>query len=332
MALKKQDKIENLLYVSNINNKRQEKDKKKKNKEREKRIRKNKANDSKKDKFDYETEIVLEMTNKNKEKKEQEINSKIANNQKKKNKRNKKIKKLIQLVAILALIIGGMIFALISPIFNINEIQVENNNNQVNEETIISLSGLKTGNNIFKFSKNKVKKQIKKNAYIEEVNVKRIYPNKVKLEINERERNFNIEFLNGYVYINNQGYILEKSEQKLELPTIQGISTKEEQIVEGNRLEQEDLKKLETVLQIINICKDYELDTKITKIDISNESDYIMYMDEEKKTVYIGDSTNLSTKMLYVQAIMEKNKDKEGSIYVDGDFNTKLKARFKEKV
>ena len=57
-----------------------------------------------------------------------------------------------------------------------------------------------------------------------------------------------------------------------------------------------------------------------------------MYIAEEKKTVYLGNKTNLSNKMLYVQAILEKNQGKEGYIYVDGDLNNSFKPRFRESV
>lgn len=329
MTLKEREKIDNLFYVNNIDDKKKEKEEKKRIKEREKRIKQNKS--KVKDKFDYDTETVIGMTNKNNITKKQENNIKLTKKQKKILKKKQKIKKVIKLITILALISGGIIFALVSPIFNITDIEVANNN-QITTDTIISLSGLKNGDNIFKFLTSKVKKNIKENAYIENVNIKRVFPNKVKIQIAEREKSYNVEFLNGYAYINNQGYILEISEQKQDLPIIKGISTEEDKMVAGNRLNEEDLGKLEVVLQIVNICKDYNLDTKITSVDISDKNEYIMYFEEEKKTIYLGDETNLSTKMLYVQAIMEKNKEKEGYIYVNGDFNTKLKARFKEKV
>ena len=125
---------------------------------------------------------------------------------------------------------------------------------------------------------------------------------------------------------------MEKSQEKLDLPTIQGISTEEEQIVEGNRLNSEDLEKLETVIQIMSTCKNYDLDTKVTTINIENKDEYSLYMEEEKKTIYLGNKNNLSNKMLYVKTIIEKNQGKEGYIYVDGDTNNNFKNRFREKV
>ena len=246
-------------------------------------------------------------------------------------KKKKRIKLMLKFTALLIIIIAGIIFALVSPIFNIKEIDVSNNE-QIKTETIVSLSQLNLGQNIFKFNKNKVNKNIKTNAYIESIEIKRKLPNKVQIQIEERKQEYNVEFLNGYAYINNQGYILQISEEKQALPTIQGISTPDEQIVEGNRLNSEDLEKLEVIIQIMNICKNYELDSKITNIDISTKDEYTLYLEEEKKTIYLGDKSNLSNKMLYVQVIIEENRGKEGEIFVNGDLNNNFKPRFKEKV
>lgn len=321
-------KFDNQDYDS-INIEQQEKINKKKAKEREKRIKQRKA--KQKSQFDFDTETVIGMTNKNNKNKQPNVQRRMTKKQAKIERKKKKLKKIIKLITLFLLIIGGFVFALVSPIFNIKEIQVSNNN-QIATETIISLSQLQLEQNLFRFNKNKIEKEIKTNPYIESVTIKRKIPSKIEISVKERNRNYNVEFLNGYAYINNQGYILEISDQKLDLPTIQGISTDAEQIVEGNRLNTEDLEKIETVIQIMNICKNYELDQKVSAIDITNKNNYIIYMNEEKKIINLGDESNLSTKMLYVPTILKENEGKEGTIYVNGDINNNFKPRFKEKV
>ncbi len=332
MTKNQKDKIDDLFYYSPINTeKTTQKEQKRKTKEREKRIKKQNSQKEAENQFDYDNEMVIKMTNKNNQRKETQTKQKMSKKQRQILKKKKRIKLILKLSALVIIIIAGIIFALVSPIFNIKEIDVSNNE-QINTEIIISLSQLNLGQNIFKFNKNKVNKNIKTNAYIESAEIKRKLPNKVQIQIEERKKEYNVEFLNGYAYINNQGYILQISEEKQALPTIQGISTPDEQIVEGNRLNSEDLEKLEVVIQIMNICKNYELDSKITNIDISTKDEYTLYLEEEKKTIYLGDKSNLSNKMLYVQVIIEENRGKEGEIFVNGDLNNNFKPRFKEKV
>ena len=241
------------------------------------------------------------------------------------------VKKIIKIITLLLVIAGSLIFATTSPIFNVKYIEVTNNN-QIDTNTIISISGLNIDQNIFKFFKKNIQNNIKSNAYIEDVNIKRVLPNKIQIFVKEREKKFSLEFLNGYAYINTQGYILEISQDKLDLPVIQGATTAEEEIVAGNRLNQEDLKRLESVIRIIDSAKENGLDTNITSIDISNKSEYNLYLESDKKTIHLGDATNLTNKMLRVQAIIEAEKGIEGDIFVNGDFNNKFKAYFREKV
>lgn len=306
-------------------------DKKNEIKQREERIKNRNKSKKEAEAFDYDTETVINMTNKNNKQQQQYNKQQMSRKQKQILKRKKRIKRIVKNITLLLIVVAGIIFALVSPIFNIEKIEVLNNA-QISSDTIISLSQLSLGQNIFKFNKNKTEKNIRTNAYIENVKIERKIPNKIEIQVEERQRDYNVEFLNGYAYINKQGYILEKSQEKLDLPTIQGISTEEEQIVEGNRLNSEDLEKLETVIQIMSTCKNYDLDTKVTTINIENKDEYSLYMEEEKKTIYLGNKNNLSNKMLYVKTIIEKNQGKEGYIYVDGDTNNNFKNRFREKV
>ena len=157
--------------------------KKRKTKEREKRLREEKTKKEKS--FDFDTETVIKMTNKNKLKQEEIQKRKLTQKEKRRQKRNKKIKLVLKIVLVLGIIGGGIAFAMISPIFNITEIQVANNQ-QVSTETIISLSELKTEENIFRFSKISVGSKIKENAYIQNVKIHRKIPSTIQIEIEER--------------------------------------------------------------------------------------------------------------------------------------------------
>ena len=302
----------------------------KKQKEREKRINEKKKLENEEE-FDFDTETVINMTNKNKLKKDEENRKKITRQEKKRKKRIKKIKFFLKIFLLIGIIAGGITFALTSPIFNIKDISVENNVT-IPSDTIISLSGLKTGENIFKFYKANIIEQIKENPYVESVEIHRKFPSTVQINITERVATYSVDYMGKYAYINSQGYILEISEDSKKIPVIQGATTNEDDIKPGNRLNNEDLKRLEQVIRIMDASKGAGLDTQITSIDISDENEYSIYLNEEKKRVYLGDGSNLSNKMLYVQAIVEQEKGKEGDIFVDGDLNNKFNPYFREKV
>lgn len=119
---------------------------------------------------------------------------------------------------------------------------------------------------------------------------------------------------NQYAYINNQGYILEITDVKLEVPTITGYVT--ENLEPGNRLIEEDLKKLDTVIQIIKSAGEKELDKKITNIDISDEKNFLITIESESKLVHFGDSSNINDKFIMLKAVLEDNVGAKGEIFV----------------
>lgn len=309
--------------------------KRKKQKEREKRIKQRKQEELRKEekdeKFELDTDSVINMTNKNKIKKDEEQRKKISKQEKKRKKRIKKIKLFLKIFLLIGIIVGSCVFAFTSPIFNIKNINVVNNVT-IPSDTIISLSGLKTDENIFKFYKGNVIQKIKENPYVENIEIHRKLPTTVEIDVTERVATYNIDYMGKYAYINTQGYILEISEDSKNMPVIHGIETKEENIILGKRLDKEDLKKLEDVIKIMNEAKECGLDGQVTYIDISESNNYSIYLSNEEKTVYLGDGSNLNNKMLYVQAIIEKEKGKEGEIFVNGDLNNGFNPYFREKV
>lgn len=281
-------------------------------------------------KFEEDTETVIQMTNKNKIKKDEKQRRALTKKERKRKKKIKRIKFFLKLILFVGLVSGTIIFALTSPIFNIKDIKVINNN-QVQADTIISLSELKKEDNIFKFYGKNVVNKIKENAYIENVKIHRKLPNTIEIKVEERTPTFSVDYMGKYAYINTQGYILEIAETNNGMTIIQGATTKED-IQPGNRLCNEDLSRLEETIKILDSANENKLEGKVTSIDISNKNEYSIYIESEKKKIHLGDSTNISNKMLYVLAIIEKEKGKEGDIFVNGDLNNKFQPYFREKV
>lgn len=330
--MRKKENNVNLYYWKNGQAKRDiYEDKTKRNKEREKRIKENKNKREEMNSFDLDTETVIQMTNRNKIKKEELKRRRMTREEQRRKRRNKKIKFILKLIFFIGLITGAIVFAMTSPIFNIKNIEVIGNE-IVSADTIISLSELKTEQNIFSFTSFNTIKNIKSNAYIEDVKIHRSLPNTIKIDVSERTPKYSVDFMGKYAYINTQGYILEISEDSKNMLIIHGISSKEDEVVPGNRLNEEDLGKLEDVIKIMSSAKENDLETLITSIDITNKNEYSINLENEKKKIHLGDSSNLSNKMLYAVAIIQEEKDKEGDIYVNGDINNKFKPYFREKV
>ena len=123
-------------------------------------------------------------------------------------KRRKLIFKIIKWLTLIGIIIAGIVYAMLSPIFNIQHISVTGNS-KISSETIISLSDLNIGQNIFNFRTSNIVNNIKENAYIDSVDINRKFPDEIEIVVSERESTYMLMLGNAYVYINNQGYILE---------------------------------------------------------------------------------------------------------------------------
>lgn len=310
------------------------------------------------DKFNFDNEIIIGVTkipeenkkktkgSKTKNKSKQNGNERTSSNSSKKgterkpinssknkkrtkkkveNKTTKKgriIKGIVKWTILLSALIASFIYFMSSPLFNLASIEVVNNE-KISTDAIKSLSELKIGENIYNFSSKKIEQNIKQNAYIESVEISRKLPNKVILTVKEREVTYELEYANSYAYINNQGYILEISEEKKEVPIIIGYTTGQDEIKPGNRLNSEDLEKLETVLKIMKSASLNDVDNIITKIDIKNKQNYTLILETENKNAYIGDASNLSNRMLYLKAIIEDTKGLKGEIFINGELNKK---------
>lgn len=246
------------------------------------------------------------------------------NKKKRKNKSHK-------FIILLLIIIGMTIFAMITPTFNITEIKVEGNS-KVEKETIISLSGLNTGENIFRNLKSKIESNIKENSYIKEAIMKRKLPGTVELKIEEREIAYQIELIDGYIYIDNQGYILENNSKKQKVPVLQGMTTSQDELLNSNRLNTEDLNKLNSIIKIMDSVKSIEIENKITTINTENTNEYILYLKSENKYIYLGDASNLNNKILYIQMMLKEEKGNSGIMFINGDLNKGFKPYFREEV
>lgn len=278
-----------------------------------------------------ENEIIIGLapkqveTKKKKTKKKSKNKKTVKNSNNNENIQGKKTKKkfskkskiklrIIKWILIIVILLIAIVLFMRSSVFNIKQIVVSNNS-KISSEEILNLSTLTIGKNMFETTKKTIREAIKTNAYVENVKIKRNLNGTVTLEIEERKPTYMLQLENSYAYINDQGYILEISENALEVPTIIGYKTASETITSGARLDVEDLKKLQDVIKIIKASKNTSLEGKITKINIEDTNNYILTIESENKIVKFGDSTNEKVKMLKVEAIVKETKGEKGEIY-----------------
>ncbi len=269
-------------------------------------------------------------------KKNKKISNDINKNDMKKKKtintRKKKIiLRSIKITLTIIILLVGLIVFFKSSVFNIKKINVSIENNKIlTESQIMNLSTVNIGQNMYSINKKQIIDSIKSDPYVESVKIKRSWPSTLKIEIEERAVRFQLEYNGEYIYIDNQGYILEKSYEKNDTFLVSGYSTTE--LTYGNRLDVKDLEKLSDVIQIMQEFKNNDLDSKITKIDIEDDDNYKIYFDELGKIVHLGDTTSINDKMAYIKKILEVESNYEGEIFVNVNLNNGEYPYFREKV
>ena len=236
-----------------------------------------------KEKRTKEKELAKEQKRQAKIRKQRAKQTKKARMTEEQIRRNRRIKTIIKLFLLLAVIAGLIIYLMLSPIFNIENINVEGNSS-ISSEQIISLSKVQKDINLFKVSNKDTIEAIKENPYVKSVEIKRTLPNTITFVITERVATYMLEYGGSFAYIDNQGYILEISANTKEgLAKITGYETSQDEITPGSRLCQNDLEKLNTVLRITASAKTNNIDSLITSINIEDSSNYTLFMESEQK-------------------------------------------------
>ena len=333
-----------------------------------KRKTKNKKNKKQREeKYNAENEIIIGVTTKPKEvrvDKKRSTRTKPANNKRNANNRKRtsntkksknrkeelntqyvknkhitkdeEIKKInrkkvfISLFILLIIVIAGIIYFLTTPMFNITNIEVTGNEKN-SVDTYVSLTKIELNStNIFEVTKNKITKNIKENPYVESVQIKRKLPSTLEITVTERKVSYQAEYNDNYIYLDKQGYVLELNEKKKDTIIIEGLETTKGAITEGQRLNNEDLFKLDTVLKLVNCCKYNSIQNEITSINVSDTNNYTIKFDNGEKTAYLGNNTKLNEKVLSLKQVLEKEEGNKGEIFVDENALERNRVYFKQ--
>ncbi|NLY10007.1 MAG: FtsQ-type POTRA domain-containing protein [Tissierellia bacterium] len=141
-------------------------------------------------------------------------------------KRRKKPNHVVRLLSAIALIGAIFIFLFNAPLFDVTKIQVVGNE-KIRTSEIIDAARISNGSNIFSLSRKSVADRILQVAYVKDVNIKKSFPNKVVIEVEERINTAAYRLNEAYYLIDNDGILLEISQEPVAGITIIGGLTLE---------------------------------------------------------------------------------------------------------
>ncbi|WP_286907676.1 cell division protein FtsQ/DivIB [Clostridium sp. UBA1652] len=236
-------------------------------------------------------------------------------------KRKKKIKKTI---ALLMVLIGLLILFLIkAPIFNINNVKIVSNDNEValKDDIENKLQGIK-GRNIFYVKRSYIESILKNDPYIKDVKVTKALPNKLTVEVKENKKIFTVEQNGNYYALDESGKVLDKKLGEDDLVKLEGITIQDKEI--GEKIT-EDEKILEIIKDFGALINSNTSSIKFSKLDISNLSNISLYSNEV--LIKIGGNFDLTRKLNNAVNILKNDKVdiKKGYIDVSVEGNPVIK-------
>ena len=223
-------------------------------------------------------------------------------------KRKKRIRKLpINIV----LFIIAVVVTFATPTFNIVEITVEGNK-KYETEYLKSMSGIPLNKNIWLANTDWAERSIEKIVGIDSADVKRVWPDKIKITVAESQPYLYVKTDKGYIALNKnaRAFKLTEADFKPESPVIIGAETKN--IAVGKTVKFEECKKLETAYKLLAQFES-EIETKnIKEMNVSSLAD-VFFETKAGLIVKLGSLDNLDYKIQYFGRLLsEIGEDKGG--------------------
>lgn len=236
----------------------------------------------------------------------------------KQKKKRKRIKRTIVFLIVLITILITLCLKL--PYFNVATITVEGNEN-LTKEYIMETSKITTGKNIFLTKKREAVKNIKNNPYALSVKIKTTLPNKINIEVSERQASFYIKVNKEFYVIDKDGIVLEKT-KKIQNPNLIYIKDLEyEKIEVGSAIKLKKTERIDTLKNLCNVIYSYNQTQKrkINMIELNKFVDIKLYCGSDLY-INIGTEQNLNEKLTKAMNILKNENLNNMKGYVDVSF------------
>lgn len=251
------------------------------------------------------------------------------NNQKNKKKKNKR-KSFFKRVFLLFLMILFMsflsYFLFFTDYFNIKNVEVTGNVS-LDANSILEIANIEVGENIF-LQNNLSRENNVKNSFnvVNSIKIKQNLPDKVIIEVVEKEPAIVLATKGMYMLIDDNGEIIDKKDRlnNLSIPLLTGINVDEDLVVGQVVVKKEIVKALEFV-SLVPEDKKYlvpELTTSNSSITVYPKGSY---------KVIIGETDNIEKKMLTLEALINNTDILNNTIdYIDITDPEKIIKKTKE--
>lgn len=223
-------------------------------------------------------------------------------------------KKKIVIVSFIFLILVGAIVCL--SVFDLKTIRISGCET-VDEETVRAAVEQEyfTQNTLLVYLESKLK-PIEDIPFVARMDVNIISSNEIEIMVYEKSMAGCVEYMNGYVYFDKDGVILDASNELIAgVPCIKGLNFSEWEI--GKKLPIDDESRFQSILSITQLVEKYELE--IDGIEFTAENEIVLFHDGI--IIELGEGEYLAIQMMNLGSILEGLEGMEGTLYMK-DFNS----------
>jgi len=226
------------------------------------------------------------------------------------------IRFVILLVTLLALLV--CIYFSLGVFFKIDNIVIKGEK-LYSDSTIIKVSGVKKGENIFSYNFNNIAKKIdNKLLYAENTEIKRKLPGTILFLMHKAKPNFALEFKGKYIILSEKGKILKKNSLTIPKDLDIILNVKVDNPVIGRTITEESAKnKLKTFTELRNSSKKARI-RNIRTYDLNDMQNIVFYCGTENNIkVKFGSLEQLDYKMHCLAAMFNGSVDEHVQSEID---------------
>ncbi len=215
-------------------------------------------------------------------------------------------------IPLFAILFIGTAFFIFWEEFKVETVTVEGASHYSSEEiTNYVLDSFLCKNSVFVKLKYK-NKSIKDVPFVEQIDVKLVDKNNVKIYVYEKYVAGSIQLLGNYLYFDNDGVIVEVSKSKtVGVPVITGLSF--DYFEAGKPLPIDNKEVFNRILTLTKVLNKYGLESDIIYFDENNNITLIF--DEVRVNVGAGD--NIDEKIMALPSILPNLSDEKGVLHME---------------
>lgn len=214
-----------------------------------------------------------------------------------------------------------------SPYLAIKEIKVSGNM-RVSRAEILEMAGVNIGDNLLKIDAAEIKKNVRLNTWVSEVNVARNFPDKLSIGVKERNPVAFINLDDALYFVDETGTIFKRASigDDIDLPVITGLARED--------IEQE-AKASELAIKAVNLIhllanKGIFADDELSEINVDKTYGLTLYTMQQGTRIEIGDG-DFTEKIARLERVIQSRNGLAGIEFIGLNSNRGVVVRLAAK-